>query len=112
MCVSRDGVIGAETIQAVAYWQAAIGLSADGKIGPNTRNVLDLVLAGHDSVEPKVLHPLPSLKDRWGYQHAELTDWPYHDTQLEDMTASPPWGAEAIRLVSGYDAENRTSVVD
>lgn len=39
--VEDDGILGRASVQAIATWQAAHGLTADGKVGPGTLAVLE-----------------------------------------------------------------------
>jgi hypothetical protein len=91
-------------VEAVAAWQMQQGLDVDGKVGPNTEGSLKRAL----SPQPATLHPLPPITRRWGFDHAELTPFPYSDRQLKAVTGTGSWSAGAIRLVTGYDAERET----
>jgi hypothetical protein len=101
-----DGLWGPLTVRAVATWQEAKGLVADGKVGPKTMRMLSPPEEVSESVilTPSaypILHPLPKISSKWGYDHCP---WEY-------LKPCPTWTATTgngsfeaglLRLVSGH----------
>jgi len=100
-----DGVWGPNTCQALADWQAANKLVADGKCGPKTMRhlfpqpVLSEAAKPSSSAYP-VLHELPKIKSMWGYDHCPntyLKPCPAWDGALQEDS----FENGLLRLVSG-----------
>ena len=102
--LSADGSIDKGFVLAVAQWQLNQGLIVDGKLGPITHGSIIRSIANDIPIK----HPLPPIVKRWGYDHAELTKFPYKDIQLELATSNGTWGSGMIRLVSGYSTSRKT----
>lgn len=65
-------------------------------------------LRGKQAPPEPTEHPLPPFKRRWGYDHAEVTGWPYRDAQWIKVTGSGSWEAGMLRMVSGYSPTRGT----
>lgn len=89
--------------EALARWQAEMGLEVDGMAGPTTQAAL---LGSGDGLLPPLLHPLPPLIERWGYDH--LQPFPEKAPVWLEIVSGESWLSGMLRLLTSTDHNRGT----